>query len=157
MRALGMGQSTIEPAHPESGKPVHKRETQIAGIRARTDLPQRKRAHSELLWTIAVIALGLWATPWASYIHMDDPFLFNPMIIAGGLILTAFARPIVPQTALAFCIVPYILNFFGMALTLPGNYFSSYFKTVEFVVAVVAFAASLIIVPIICSSRRYQE
>ena len=42
------------------------------------------------------------------------------------------------------------VNLFAMALVLPGNYFQYYSTSIELVVGIVAFIASMIIVPINC-------
>jgi hypothetical protein len=85
----------------------------------------------------------------------DDPFLVNPLVIAGGLVVLAFVRPIQPQAALAFSLVPYVLNLWGLALTRSsGDYLTSYYlRSSEFILGLVACVASLFVVRVI-SIRR---
>ena len=76
---------------------------------------------SAIVWLVAVAVLGLWPMTITIGRPNDDPFLVNPLVIAGGLLLIAFVRPIDPKIALAFSIVPFVLNLWAMALTLPGT------------------------------------
>jgi hypothetical protein len=125
--------------------------------------PEREagRAHRAgrgraLFWSVGVVVLGLWPIVLGG--KSDDPFLVNPMIIAGGLLAMAFAKPIEPQVALAFSVVPYVLNLFGMALFLRGNYLTSYYlASSELIIGLVAFAASLFLVRVICSRRALSR
>lgn len=119
---------------------------------ATTSSPSRRLTRgSVLLWSAGAAVLGLWPMTLG---RTDDPFLVNPLVIAGGLLLLAVAKPIDPQAALAFSLVPYVLNLWGMALTLAGDYLTTYyFGSSEFVVGLVAFAASLFVVRVICARR----
>jgi hypothetical protein len=81
-------------------------------------------------------------------------------VIAGALLLIAFVRPIDPKIALAFSIVPFVLNLSAMALTLPGRRLTDYWGSSEFVLGLVAFVASLFVVRVICGWRapaRYDR
>ena len=99
------------------------------------------------------LSLGLW--PIAATIDhpSDDPFLVNPLAIAGGLLLISFVRPIDPKIALAFSVVPFVLNLWAMALTLPRAQLTYYWSSSEFVLGLVVFVATLFVVRVICAWR----
>ena len=147
------------PAPRASDEQDARAETNVPSTRPERPVPKDSSSGSRprdakkdvLVWSAVVALLGLWPMALGP---SDDPFLVNPLVIAGGLLALAFVRPIEPQTALAFSVVPYVLNLWGMALVLHGGYLTSFYLTSsEFVVGLVAFAASLFVVRVICKRR----
>ena len=116
--------------------------------------PPRRPAHTGV-WVAGVILLGLWpfVLNLAGVVRGDDPFLVNPMIIAGGLLVLAFVWPLEPLAAIGFAIVPYVLNLFALGLVARGP-LDRHFGPTEVILGGVSFLASLVLVWVISKQRN---
>ena len=103
-------------------------------------------------WTVAVAFLGAWPFLVSIFGGGDDPFYIAPMIIAGGLAVLAFLKPITPKIALVFASVPYILNLFGFYVAY-GERVGNLFSNSGVIIHIVALIAGLLVVYAICKHR----
>jgi hypothetical protein len=118
----------------------------------------RKRRYTGLgFWLIAVAVLGLWPIFVSGLGGGDDPFIVAPMVIAGGLLVLSFLKPIAPKTALLFAIVPYILNLFAYFIFYGERGVGYHLASAEIVIDIVALIAGLVIVYAICKQRSPQS
>ena len=120
--------------------------------------PVRKRRSTGFgLWAIGVAVLGLWPIFVSGLGGGDDPFIVAPMVIAGGLLVLSFLKPIAPKTALLFAIVPYILNLFAYFIYYGERGVGYHLASAGIVIDIVALIAGLVIVYAICKQRSPQS
>jgi hypothetical protein len=126
--------------------------------RIKTGLPKKptipvSRSTGFGFWSISVVVLGLWPILVSKLGGGDDPFIFAPMVIAGGLLVLSLLKPIASKAALVFAIVPYILNLFAF-FVFYGEWVIGYHLTSSGVVVdIVALIGGLVVVYAICKLR----
>jgi hypothetical protein len=119
--------------------------------RANVSVP-KPRSQGFGLWTAGVTVLGCWPFLASILSRSDDPFYVAPMIIAGGLAVLSFLKPITPKAGLVFAIIPYVLNLFGFYV-IYGARIGYLFTHSDGVIHVVALIAGLLVTYGICKYR----
>jgi hypothetical protein len=127
------------------------------GVTAKATV-RKRRSTGITFWLIGVTVLGLWPI----FVSIfggggDDPFIVAPMVIAGGLLVMSLLKPIAPNTAVVFAIVPYVLNIFAYFLFYGESGVGYHLASAGVVIDIVALIVGLIVVYAICKRRVPHE
>jgi TIR domain len=118
---------------------------------------RKRRSTGFGIWSIGVAVLGLWPILVSRQGRNDDPFIVAPMVIAGGLLVLSFLKPIPPKTAIVFAIVPYVLNLFAFFIFFGERGLGYRLASGGVVIDIVALIGGLVVVYAICKRRVPRE